>query len=1160
MSKARKTQGGVKSQSQAFARARAFITKQGSIVRGVGRYKARSSSDEIRRVMPEFLKSKIYHSLIWPDIRPKSYNSLGKGGVWGYGSLETELAWQLQSLLPYCHDINQFVTIRSEFNNAFLLGNYDACDNILDELDVKFGKSLWGTEASINLIQARDGFAEQKSFTNRVLSHKGLNPIWHYLITWFTFRAERNVSATELARHVHKAAPLNTAFSHLVHLSVGLCPAVSAETARATLSYLSHLPLVDRYSFSIMICQALLSSDCSAPIKHRLGHEFEPLATRIRDHALTKLMLVCANPIRPHDTPTLTHELEAHDAYSAGNYERAVSIAWEGLCVKPSIDALQIGLRADAAGNLNSALPTFPAGSNMAVITADLRRVISYSDDADEAVRRLDKASMTWPHAAWASSLRLILLRQRRDERVTIAGREQIFHALKAEDESPILAATLYPLRITQQYLDVFFPSTESTSIATILSVIEDRAPPFSAAYNASRIDTLRALRAGRFEEATTLLQMALATPRTRHAQLELGRQLVAARLQIGDLMGAAETAAGLILISRYAATLLPIQELVEALVQADLSGASRPLAPLSVSIVFDFYSRNISSDRDSERADAFNDFLAANGLVYASDLDASKNDFPPEQIIYFLRYVCVPEVLDQSLNLASTREVEDERAKVIVKASDLLAQTGMITPSELLEEVQDIKLKQVVRDTTLQLDQSKVYVNVDGIRKAVDAQVREGWHRFRLFKLHESSVSSIDEISKKIQELMGERYKLVMTSAPSTEKYRMFYKMMKDIFDQFTGSREFGLDANLSTNIRHGFITRALRGPFVTRKLITNKATSSGEYQNNIYWLQRAQLGEEGEALLNQSLANFSAEIDEEIESLTRRFLRIRGEAAQDGLFDFHLYDIEAQLLMQRWEEEVSHEIFIEKVFEYLWALTEASLDQVRNHLVHKTLSTMQNSLTQLASSVEEILPAASVSALGAAINLVRPDLQSAIEKVASWFTLSLTQDYQNYPAKIAFDTGLATVKSYYSQLNIVTEFDSLDNITMAGWTLPHVTRLFTILFENAAFHSGITQGDLLIKGGVISDAATLKLSLSNTLSPEKDMQQLETTVQKLNADFGRDAAQEFIRLEGGSGYPKMWKILRHDLRRDHALEVNITSASEFLVEIVMDAQGMLA
>jgi hypothetical protein len=129
-----------------------------------------------------------------------------------------------------------------------------------------------------------------------------------------------------------------------------------------------------------------------------------------------------------------------------------------------------------------------------------------------------------------------------------------------------------------------------------------------------------------------------------------------------------------------------------------------------------------------------------------------------------------------------------------------------------------------------------------------------------------------------------------------------------------------------------------------------------------------------------------------------------------------------------------------------------------------------------------------------------------------------------------------------------------------MTGRTLPFFARLFSILLDNSAFHSGLTSGTLLLQTAARLEEGVLHLSARNNLASTVDVDHARRQVALINADFGRERASKYIREEGGSGYPKIWKILAHDLGGEHALQVSLTDANEFLVEIMIEAKGIVS
>jgi hypothetical protein len=431
-------------------------------------------------------------------------------------------------------------------------------------------------------------------------------------------------------------------------------------------------------------------------------------------------------------------------------------------------------------------------------------------------------------------------------------------------------------------------------------------------------------------------------------------------------------------------------------------------------------------------------------------------------------------------------------------------------------------------------------------------------WSRYKLLTSQQET-SGIDDLQKVLQAALGERVALLSLSLPVTEGNNLFKRILSDVLEMFSLSKEFGLDANLSTNIRHGFVMREIRGPLVLRHLVTNKESSESSYQRNHYWDER--LSDLTPMEVNstlEALATFSEKVDTQIEYLNRSLIRIRSEQAPEGLFDYSIDTVTLQLLKRRCDRAEGYEDFLELILEFLWAKTNRGLESLRSMLFTVTLTNLLSAVESLQHDLSKYHSSEEITALTSAANLVRPDLRSAVERVASWFTLSGSNEYQDYDLRISFEAGLATVKSYYSHLTIVSEFDSAPLI-LAGRTLPFFARLFSILLDNSAYHSGLSGGTLLLQASAKCEDGVLYLSVRNNLANTVDLARVQQRVDLVNADFGREGASKYIREEGGSGYPKVWKILAHDLGGEHALNVSLTKDNEFLVDIMIEAKGMV-
>jgi hypothetical protein len=632
---------------------------------------------------------------------------------------------------------------------------------------------------------------------------------------------------------------------------------------------------------------------------------------------------------------------------------------------------------------------------------------------------------------------------------------------------------------------------------------------------------------------------------------------LVRCYLTQGKFAEASELAAKLLVKSSYFALVLPITQLVAGL----LTHHNEPLAIsptrglISVAIIFDIYSRYVSSDRGAERADAYKDVLRRHEVDRASRLNATSND----ELIYFLRHVCVPDVLDQSLALLGTRDVEDERIAILRRLIEMMTSPGKLPPPEIKEELREITTRQVVRDTSLRLDQSKIYVNVDGIRRNIDVIMREDWNRYKLIASASVDFTFQEQLERILEGKMVTRV-TVVSYAPFVQARALLTRMIGQLRDEFTSNKEFGLNSNLSTNIRHGYVLLEFRSPLVNRKLITNRNSENEDYVDNTYWLDPlSDSDSSGRLRLRGILNSFSARVDEEI-NFVNKLLQIRADKTPQGLFIYEGVERVIAPIGAAISKAETYDEFVAEVFASLWKVTEKNLSQVRDKLMMVVLPTFGDALGRLEGELREGGFDQLVPALLTAIPLARLDMQVAIERVASWFTLSSNSEYQDFDLEIAYRAALSSVKTYYSNISIHSAYVSHPGpIMLQGWCLPILARLFFLILDNAAFHGASEVMRLRISTSVaLGGNDLLSLKISNTLPGGLDLNRLRSTINSINDAYGEEKAKEMVGQEGGSGYPKMWKLLNFDLGSRHSVRA-AQEGSEFVVYVDIDATELV-
>src|SRR4029077_85734 len=103
----------------------------------------------------------------------------------------------------------------------------------------------------------------------------------------------------------------------------------------------------------------------------------------------------------------------------------------------------------------------FPPNAIITQIQSDLRRTISFSDDAAQAAARLQKLILMYTSSTWAASLSVILEHQRNDERIFNPTLTQIARALACQEDLPSLP--LYLRNLDQSLIITHEPLPEPT-------------------------------------------------------------------------------------------------------------------------------------------------------------------------------------------------------------------------------------------------------------------------------------------------------------------------------------------------------------------------------------------------------------------------------------------------------------------------------------------------------------------------------------------------------------------------------------------------------------------------------------------------------------------------------------------------------------------------
>lgn len=1152
----------------AIGRARAGRFGAKDFAAGVDAFRIDLTTKEIRRAVPILAAHPSYRAYVWPSPFPRTWSEYARVGYRTYLDPQEEFEWVASCLKLHTVEINEFLIKKKDFDKALLSGDHLVGEQIVDSIEAKWGVSLWSTEAKISILQRTAGFKAQKDFVSPIIS-KGTAPsIIRTIIAWISLKFEENTTYAQLHRILDRDVTSRTAITLLLRVIIGDFAPINLEDAGQIISHIDTFCVIDRYLIFTKICQTLAASSSEDEASRlAIRSAVENLAIAVSDAALrrTAFAIGASLPLS-RSVPAL---IEALDAYTIGDYERAETVAASAAVNHPEdISLIGVYLRSVANDPARTSAVPYREGSLVQEIAQALAETLAFGPGGIEAHQKLQKIGLVYSSCGWSAAVQMLyerspLLSDQED------SCRKMWLAMSAQSENPIISTYLAPLQPPEKYLEAtgggqpFGPTSSLLAAAygnssNPAETIRDLGLPVE---RSKRYQAIALSYRGAVEAAVPLLTEVFSSASTRRARYEAGLALADALLSTGQLGECADVAASLFLNARFVAILLPLRKLVLKLVEAQEAGAPNGArGSLSVAIVTDIYARFVGADQESARSDAYKDFLRSCGVRKASELAKRTKEFDQDALIYFLRYVCVPEVTDQSLALPSTKAVEDERVAVLLLLSELTSEQDRETQLSFLEELREIRTRQVVRETNSRLDQSKIFVNVKGIKKALDVAMRDNWNRYRLLSMQDSE-EFIDEIQKLFGKELGTKIITLPLTLPETERTNLFKQMILDVRNLFVESKEFGLDANLSANVRHGYILREIRSPILSQNLITNRPSEGAPHEDNSYWPERLpslMLGQQD--ALQKVLNKFSVDIDNRIEELNQKFLRIKSSSHPDGMFAFPVSNATISYLQQRASGFESHDDFFDLILKHFWAITDQNLILIRKFLEGDVIHGFSEAFDQLEMDLERVAAPYALIPIRSAINLARPEVQAAVGRVSNWFTLSNEIEFPDYDAQTAYQAGLETIKSYAVHNVVASNLEYPHEIIMRGWTLPFLGRIIFIILDNIVEHAKIPSGKLEISAQILRKDSYLVVTVLNKLGPAADLDAVEARVQSVNLEYGTEKATQFISVERRSGYPKIWKILTHDLSVDHLLEVTLDRAERtFKVEIWLSASGIV-
>lgn len=586
-------------------------------------------------------------------------------------------------------------------------------------------------------------------------------------------------------------------------------------------------------------------------------------------------------------------------------------------------------------------------------------------------------------------------------------------------------------------------------------------------------------------------------------------------------------------------AMLVPVNRFMEYAKSCD----SKSRKNLRISILYYIFTTYFDSSCKEDLSIACEDFLFLNNIDRPSEIKgAIYRQFNKEQIIFFLRYICIPQIMGPVLlSVRTSKELEQERISICQNLRNIDPENEILYD----QEIKDITHKLFINDGVSTLESHKIQVNTEGIKTRINKDLKSVFNKYMY-----SRNSKFDYILDQIKSIEGgEAFTLY-----SFDTSQMFNEIITSIRNEFVLGAEYGLDAYLSLNIRHGTLTGQLRAPLINMNLLAEKNVESNEYEVSERWLFKLRNKSDREHASN-AIIEFTKKTNRIIEYLKNELIQISTEEKPtNGIFNYSLTDAQIDYFQNYLTENCEFEDFIDNVFDELWEITEVNLEKmrliIREDIKQRYMEAFAR-LQEVFKSLNTDFPEADQW-----IKEAQNDMDAELEKICDWFKRSADGQYSDFDLESAFQVGLQTIKNIHPLMKFKVNYiekELTKKINGSSWK--YFVSIFYIVFENISKYAKETDGVRMVDCILKSTQKGIYVKIENQVDCRGDLTDTERKIKTAMDLISNATYLARAKQEGGSGIPKIYKMLAIDIKLKPRVVCNLTEDKKrFQIEIVGD------
>ena len=580
--------------------------------------------------------------------------------------------------------------------------------------------------------------------------------------------------------------------------------------------------------------------------------------------------------------------------------------------------------------------------------------------------------------------------------------------------------------------------------------------------------------------------------------------------------------------------------------------------------------------------------------IAYSNYMDYNKfksigdiitNEEKNTVLIEFLSKICIQHLLKRDIILNPDGNRADELRVEILK---ILINIDEQNRKKYYAEIASITKQKSIKDRIKQINQSRIFVDTDNIKKENENALIEEFNRYLAIKDLDEDLTSYDIYSadyindlKKIFDEINEKIK---TNVVYSQKMIILKGIITTITEEFLFNEKYGLNTFLSSRIRHGYCKKQLTTVFQEYNLLSKKKkNNSDEYLINEYWDGILPENAKGSEEIKNYLSEFTLDIEKKVDDIKKNWLSIKYREENESILDYTL--CVNQCLLIDMDNIIDFNTFYDEIIEFLWKYTLGHFAALREKIQVELLEFFRGELTVLSEKIGKISDVNvknEVKTICNNINLCKSKIRATTKEFANVFEKK-DVSYMDFTMTDLIDTCIEIVTKLNSSMSSVKLIRKIDDVALyKGENFPYFVDAVNILINNALEHSGMTdlaQLELTIDIEKEHDAEVLtllkeefdkkkirvenldflRLSISNTLSEDIDLQELQGKIAEIfDKTKDTETVKKYSQSEGGTGLYKLYKTFQYNINTAYSILYSIENQT-FTITILFGVMNIV-